>query len=967
MTNDNKALPWFPITPDYIGYYYDKVLKYIKEVRFSNAPGYSEDSSYVTTTELLFQNAEQIFHDYLDNPIYDKRSEHKASLEKDLKLSALATLLSFAEHRGETQKYALLAAYILALYKPELSDSISDLCLRIIKSEEIVSLGFSIDDIIFFDARSFLEAFSETTFVELNNERWYENHGSVKVNKEGIFIYDTTREFAEFRLKLNGSFKPVVVAEEGRIIILRDKKEKGAFKLSSFLSSIRDLNPGASFIRKDTYQEGDTLTVKVLSKTYDDIIAESTDPGYETITGHIEITGRGSNVRGIYINDIARNVGVGTLINVVWTGEVFSIDQPIIDFIRNKYWIADEDVGQYASMRAILEHPHKNNIMNTWLTEYGFLVRTGFEDYPRYAYRILTIEEYDDDLDFMFASVTDEEPQESPFDMRSARDLFVHRFVTESRRITSSVTPVPEVRYLEKYFLTLLNRILSIKLRNSLLTAESRESLCCVCSALAIVAEDSQDYLYYDRLGQYIHSLESFAKEKYTAIQRIDPEEAKAMDMLSEQRMLDVLLEYGKEEESELLAVTISEFPVEEVSDVAKLVQAANRFIGSPTISYLREDLHTEICQMLAVADVIEVDAVNGDNQFPLPPESDSVEHKMSWVYDNETSQANETTQSAKILKTVCAFMNRYPEQGDAHIYIGADEKRHLINGLQPDIDFLISKNELDAKGDLNDEFSRHVLTVIKRRFPDDHTLVHPDFCCEGKVLDLRITPARNGIVYLNAVPYYRYGSSTRPMTDTIRDVVGAHKAYYRDDVAHKVDAVKRAILSKSSVILHGYNSSHGNTAGLDRTLEVFAFVDNGRFDAVWAFDAAKDKKNKVFLLKRADSIEVLDKKWSNEKLHKTYPLDMFGFFGTEKIDFCMELRSTRAKNNLVEQYPDTIKFMEDLPDNAWRVSGVLSNTLSLAAACAFYLGLADEVDISECPVLKEYVTKRLSDLVERL
>lgn len=967
MTSDNKALPWFPITSEYIDYYYDSVIKYIREVRFSNSSGYADDSSYLTTVELLSQWAEQKFSEYLDKPLFAKKTAHHESLDKDLRLISLAALLSCLDDRPYTQMYLVLTAYLLSLLKPELSEITSGIVLRIIRSEKVVSVGFTMDDILYFDARSFLDSLSRCEVSESRVDKWYENHGAVKVDKTGVFLYDMTREFAELKLKLKGTFKSVASIEDNAVCLLQDKKEKGAFKLSSFINTVQDLAPGEVRIKKSDYQDGDELTVKVISKTYDSVRAESIDPAFNVISGDILITS-GSNVRGIYPTDIARNVSAGTLLNVKWEDGAFSIDDTILDFICDKYWVKDEDVQQYSKMKAILLFPHEKNIIrNTWLTEYGFLVRTGFEDFPRYSYKILEVDEYDDKLDFFFASVSNEEPEDSPFLEQYARDSFLHRFISEIKPIESKLPPVKEVRLIDKCFITFLHRILGVKLKNAVSGVDLRESYINVCSAMAVIAGDNDDFRYYSLLAQYLHSLEAFARERFASISALDFEQSVQMSMVPEAKMLDVLREYGNEEESSVLAEAIIEAPDQLVSDVAKLVQASNRFIGSTSISDLREDLHKEICIMLSVADAIESNRGEEKDRFPLPPESDSVEHKMSWIYDNATSLPNETAQSAKIFKTICAFMNRLPEQGDAHLYIGADEKRRVINGVQADIDFLVSKGELPAEGDLNDEFSRHVLESIKKRFPDDHTLVHPDYCCDGKVLDLCVSPGRNGIVYLQDVAYYRYGSSSRVMTDSIREEISIRKASYRDNYAEKVDAVKRAINSKTDVVLRGYDSSNSNTTGVDRILEVFSFVDNGRFDAVWAFDFTKDRKNKVFLLKRAESVELVDKKWSNERHHAKYPLDMFGFFGNEKIPFSMVLKSTRARNNLIEQYPDTEQYLTAKPGNTWYLSGILSTQKSLSVACAFYLGLADEVDISSCQPLKEIVNQRLTDLVSRL
>ena len=55
-----NALPWFPLTADYIDTYNDSVLKYLRDALQSSQDPADEDSSYVTTRRLLGQRAAQI-------------------------------------------------------------------------------------------------------------------------------------------------------------------------------------------------------------------------------------------------------------------------------------------------------------------------------------------------------------------------------------------------------------------------------------------------------------------------------------------------------------------------------------------------------------------------------------------------------------------------------------------------------------------------------------------------------------------------------------------------------------------------------------------------------------------------------------------------------------------------------------------------------------------------------------------
>lgn len=971
MKNKEVALPWFPITPDYIDQYHESVLKYIRDIRSGESQNLVDDSSYTTTVNLLFQRAEQIAAEVCGMDLRKMEQVHGNILIKNIKIMAAASFLCEDGQDAVRIRFMMVLVYLLAVLKKDISDMLVPFYLRFFSAERILSVGFTLNDVIDFEPLEFVKCLGKANYVTDSDEKWYENHGTIKVDGENVAIYDLNRYFLGLKLKGGANFKPILSVEEGAVQVMQDKKCKHAFSINSFLSTVAEIVPESPIEeKKKVYNEGDTLTVKVLNKGYDSIFAESTDPAYETIALPVEIISA-TNVRGIYLTDIARNINLDSTLNVTYHPEhgCFSIDETIIEFIRKTYWEDDEENQRYMKMRAILLFPYQDNRQNTWMTEYGFLVRTGYEELERYSYRVLEIDDYDDDYDFFRASVSDEEPALDRFGEIAAKDSFLQFFLYSLRRIVTQVASRKEVKKLNKDQVSLLHRILAVRQNNALNGSDKKNTYVNVCAALAAVTEDLADLDYYQIACSYLQALIAFAQKDFKDIKSLDKRDSSEIGVLMMSSMVETLREYDNPEESEILTKIITELSDTELSDVAKLVQASNRFIGSSSLERLRDDLHREICTLLNVTDAIKTVSIQDSTEnFPFPPEDDRVEHKMSWVYDNATGQPNETEQSNKILKTICAFMNRYPEQGESHLYIGTDEKRRYVNGIKADIDFLIAKGELTAKGDLEDEFCRHIMAVIKKRFPEAYQYVSPHLKENGQVLDLCVSPAVQGVVYLGDVAYYRYGSESRKMPDNIRQEIIDRKYLQHNDMADKIDAINKAVQTKHCVVLKGYDSSNSNTSGADRLVEAFAFVDNGRNDAIWAYDfSSKIKKNKVFLLRRAAGVEVSSKAWANIRQHKEYSLDMFGFYGEENFELDIEIKTIRAKNILIEQYPDTKDYLESLPDRRWRLSGTLLNKLSLDAACGFYLGLADDIDISKSPVFKEYVKERVLSLINVL
>lgn len=971
MNPEEIALPWFPITPEYIDKYHDSVIKYLRDALAEHGQDLSKDSSYITTIGLLSQRAEQIFNEVCGESLRAAEELTKTELEKDIKVLAAAAYLEQDSRSLAKKRYMAMLTYLLALRKSDISDVLVPLFIRVIKAESIDNVGYTLDAIINFDILIFVKALNSAIVQTSNDDTWYENRGTIRINKDTISLFDLNRFFIGMKIKSGTSFKSLITAEEGGVEILQDKREKKLFTINTFLNTLSDIHPEApEEEKKKIYADGDVLTVRVLNKSYDTIFAESIDPSYETIAGQIVIESA-SNIRGLYMTDITRNLSLGSLINVTYrqNGAFFSIDDTVVDFIRKTFWEDDEETQNYMKMNAMLLFPYNGLVKNTWITEHGFLVRTEYEDLPRYSYRSLNIETYDDGLDFFLATVGEEIPEKDYFEEKVAKDNLMRLLLYDNNIITSPAKPKAINRTIEKDLISLLHRILAIKQNKALKGSEKKDNYISICCAIAAIAEDLEDLDYYTFSRDYLQVLIAFAQKKFKDIKVPEALDTKDFGVLQMRTMASVLQQYDNPEESQVLISVIEQLQDTEISDVAKLVQASNRFIGSNSLERLRGDLHREICTILNVTDAIEAVQEDSNNgAFPFLPEDDHIEHKMSWVYDNASGAPNETTQSGKILKTLCAFMNRYVEQGESHLYIGTDEKRRYVNGIQADIDFLISKGELTAQGDLNDEYCRHVMTIVKKRFPDSYQYVSPHFREDGKVLDLCVSPAAQGIVYLDGIPYYRYGSESRIMPDNIKQEIMDKKYLLHSDMTDKIDSIKRAIQSGKTVILKGYDSSNSNTSGDDRTVEVFSFVDNGRFDAVWAFDYnSKEKKNKVFLLKRTAAVEITNRNWVYSKQHKTFPLDIFGFYGTEKIPFTIELKTPRAKNILLEQYPDAKNNLEVLPEGRWRVSTTLLNKLSMAAACGFYLAFADDVVIIDSPAFKEFVTERLSHLVEQL
>ena len=91
MAIDN-ALPWFPLTPDYIDKYYSDVLKYLRDSFEMEESEIRSDKSFCTTASLLMQRAEEVRAKYVSRSLIEVRSAPRSGIEKDAKIVAAAVL-----------------------------------------------------------------------------------------------------------------------------------------------------------------------------------------------------------------------------------------------------------------------------------------------------------------------------------------------------------------------------------------------------------------------------------------------------------------------------------------------------------------------------------------------------------------------------------------------------------------------------------------------------------------------------------------------------------------------------------------------------------------------------------------------------------------------------------------------------------------------------------------------------------
>lgn len=160
---------------------------------------------------------------------------------------------------------------------------------------------------------------------------------------------------------------------------------------------------------------------------------------------------------------------------------------------------------------------------------------------------------------------------------------------------------------------------------------------------------------------------------------------------------------------------------------------------------------------------------------------------------------------------------------------------------------------------------------------------------------------------------------------------------------------LRQAIDEKKQVTLVGYES--GNTMSIsDRLVEPIRFSTN--YTDVYAYEVATGI-TKVFKISRISQVEVSLTDWQHEHQHGKIETDCFRMSGNEDIPVTLKM-TLKAKNLLIEEYPLSSKYISFDGEHWW----FKGNVKELAGVGRFTLGLADQITVTDTPVLKDYIRR---------
>lgn len=171
-----------------------------------------------------------------------------------------------------------------------------------------------------------------------------------------------------------------------------------------------------------------------------------------------------------------------------------------------------------------------------------------------------------------------------------------------------------------------------------------------------------------------------------------------------------------------------------------------------------------------------------------------------------------------------------------------------------------------------------------------------------------------------------------------------------RDDLT-KIQLLSEAIRNKKQVILKNYRSSNSDKI-TDRKVEPFDYLPDYR--AVWCYEY-ESKSCKQFKLARIHEIELINRDWENELLHKVPFTDVFRISSAKAIDNVEAKLSLKAYNLLLEEFPLSGEYVKESGNGFYHLKIPVAGYQGIGR---FVMGLPGEVEVLDSKGIKKFLNE---------
>ena len=939
-TTDTTPL-WLDLRKEYIDDNFDKLQTYLKECSAKR----QKDSFYSTTIDLLRERIEDLLGHLSVRPIYEEGEDRNILI---FNVRLLATyLLADGDNKLVLPAYIAFMGELRSL-NPRMSNSILKAATGRLRHERIAVLGFGWHDLEKIGTDLF--AYNVSTAVKFVNPikkpLVYSRYGTAFVSGSGLYLTNLSREDTRklfnsgtnsMETELGISFRTSVSNKlkqsmEGSLVAMDDYA-------NDFIKQQLLVQNKKTVIRKKDYAEGDEAIVQVKAKGTDGTIyVETVHPDYNKLSGHIRF-GTGSLVY-YKTNTLYQYFNAGDYLTAtVMDSEkgIFSIDKQLVAFFVEDTRSEAAEENLFLS-KLIDERPS----MYGWINVLGiafYTANTGHYSRGEYAY--LSVKSYgkgsyDGKIDAEIVEGSDEQ-----FDEKSARHDCIRAFA-ERTQAPVIAKPEEEMAELSPAVIRLLLRQV-FEYQKTLLKPSDRFRLLANANVMAELVGDEVSSSYIRFARTYLRALVQFVRKEDLGSVRLVPDEEykNAKSTLIRLSVIELLKEYGKKDNSELLADTIQTYKdtLPMLARLARLIQTANSMQGTLSDASLNV-IRREIIKTLSIETENDAD-LEADGGIYLGVESGTQEFKTSMVYPaNNRMQPDEYAQNHNVLKGVCAFLN---STTGGTLYLGVSDQG-TVTGVEADMKYL-KLNAIDS-------YMRYVQDTAKKHFGIDtlsYLRIEPLY--DNTVVAIHVDPHPYRVVELNNTAYLRINAESREMPEQVRQELLARKVFTNKDKAAAISRLQHACTQKKCVILHDYASSNSGKVS-DRLVEAY---DVRPEDGLVMCLDRKKFETRVFSINRIGYVEILeDEPWKYPSSHQKVNVDVFHMTGDKPVHVSLQL-DLMAKNLLVEEFPSSKNFIKPHKgdENIWYFDTEVNK---LEGVGRFYMGLANHIKILEAPELQEYV-----------
>ncbi len=170
--------------------------------------------------------------------------------------------------------------------------------------------------------------------------------------------------------------------------------------------------------------------------------------------------------------------------------------------------------------------------------------------------------------------------------------------------------------------------------------------------------------------------------------------------------------------------------------------------------------------------------------------------------------------------------------------------------------------------------------------------------------------------------------------------------------VAENLSVLFTAITCEQMVCLRNYASPHSGKVS-DRIVEPYVFLPGNSEVRCYEISTAE---NKTFKVSRAESVELIDLRWSHRDKHRAFHTDIFHFSGEEVFPIALRLGQL-SYSVLIEEHPYAEPYITAEPEGTYLLE---TDVCDYKGASRFVLGLYEDIEVLGSEDFRNYLQQKI-------